>query len=171
MSDDTEGNGPATSDLVEVTDETQNVIDALSRAGVHATARVLPTLTRTATEAADALGCEVGAIANSLVFIADEAPLLVLTSGAHRVDRRALARRLDRGKIRQATPEQVLAATGQAVGGVSPVGHPSPIETIVDPSLEQYPVIWAAAGTHNAVFSTSYEDLLRATGGRVVEVI
>lgn len=150
--------------------ETANVVDALRTAGLDVEALVLPTSVRTAAEAAEALGCEIGAIANSLVFMADDQPLLVMTSGAHRVDRKKLARRLDRTKIRQATPEQVLEATGQRVGGVSPVGHPAPIETIIDPHLAEYPVIWAAAGIPEAVFSTTYEGLLEATGGKVVEV-
>lgn len=158
---------PVHDDLPEAT---RNVIDALTAAGLEVTARVLPTSTRTAAEAADALGCEIGAIANSLVFMADDEPLLVMTSGAHRVDRKKLARRLERSKIRQASPEQVHEATGQHVGGVSPLGHPAPLETVIDPDLAQYPVIWAAAGTANAVFSTTYEDLVRATGGNVVEV-
>lgn len=154
----------------DASDATRNVIDALARVGLTVEAKVLPTYTRTAAEAAEALGCEIGAIANSLVFMIGDQPLLVMTSGSHRVDRKNLARRLGRGKIRQATPDQVLEATGQRVGGVSPVGHPTPIETIIDPHLENHPVIWAAAGTANAVFATTYDELIRATAGSVVEV-
>lgn len=172
-SPDRSTSGTAPADGLEdddLTDATRNVIDALTRAGIEATARVLPTYTRTAAEAAAALSCDIGAIANSLVFMADDEPLLVMTSGAHRVDRKRLARRLGRGKIRQASAEQVLEATGQAVGGVSPVGHPTAIETIIDPQLEGHPVVWAAAGTPTAVFSTTYQDLIRATNGTVIEV-
>lgn len=143
----------------------QNVQDALDEAGVGGRARTLPQSTRTAAEAADALGCPVGAIANSLVFMADDAPLLVLTSGAHRVDTEALAARLERGRIRRAKPEEVRAATGQVIGGVSPVGHPAPLETVVDEALRQYTEVWAAAGTPNAVFPTTFDELVRITKG------
>jgi len=149
---------------------TQNVQDALDAAGAAGAARTLPQSTRTAAEAAEALGCEVGAIANSLIFVADDRPLLVLTSGAHRVDVEALATRLGRGRIRRAKPDEVRAATGQAIGGVSPVGHPAPVETVVDEALRRYPQLWAAAGTPNSVFPTSFDELVRITGGAVVQV-
>lgn len=151
-------------------EETTRVIAALRAAGVEATARVLPESTRTAAQAAKVLGCDIGAIANSLVFIADDAPLLVLTSGAHRVDPDRLAARLGRTSIRIATPTEVENATGQKVGGVSPVGHPAPVETVVDGELAGYERIWAAAGTANAVFDTTFDELVTATGARVVEV-
>ena len=106
----------------------QDALAAVSVAGA-AEVRQLPVAVRTAAEAAQALGCEVGAIANSLIFMADERPLLVMTSGAHRVAVDALTLRLDRTQIRRATPGEVRAATGQAIGGVAPIGHPAPIET------------------------------------------
>ncbi|WP_020664985.1 YbaK/EbsC family protein [Amycolatopsis benzoatilytica] len=149
---------------------TQNVQNALETAGAAGQARTLPQSTRTAAEAADALGCEVGAIANSLVFMADGQPLLVLTSGAHRVDVEALAARLGRERIRRAKPDEVRAATGQVIGGVSPVGHPAPVETVVDEALRRYPQLWAAAGTPNSVFPTSFDELVRITEGAVVRV-
>jgi len=130
----------------------QRVQGALAAAGVAARVRELPGSARTAVEAARALSCEVGAIANSLIFIADDAPLLVMTSGAHRVDVDALARRLGKAQIRRATPSEVRDATGQANGGVSPVGQPAPIETVIDEDLRRYGQIWAAAGTPHAVF-------------------
>ncbi len=148
----------------------QGVAGALAEAGAKGQVRVLPDSTRTAMEAAQALGCEVGAIANSLVFICDGDPLLVMTSGSHRVDTKALADRLDRGKIQRASPEQVRAATGQAIGGVAPVGHPARVETVVDESLSDYPVLWASAGTPNSVFPTDYTELLALTHGRRVKV-
>nr|WP_237419081.1 YbaK/EbsC family protein [Kitasatospora sp. SID7827] len=126
--------------------------------------------TRTAAEAAAALGCEVGAIANSLVFLSDGEPVLVLTSGRHRVDTAALAARWGRGPLRRATPEQVREATGQAIGGVAPVGHPRPLPTVVDLALTDYPRLWAAAGTPHAVFPTTAEELLRLTGGTLLPV-
>ena len=149
---------------------TQNVQNALETAGAVGQARTLPQSTRTAAEAAAALGCAVGAIANSLIFVADDRPLLVLTSGAHRVDVEALAARLGRGRIRRAKPDEVRAATGQVIGGVSPVGHPVPVETVVDEALQQYPQLWAAAGTPNSVFPTSFDELVRITGGVVAKV-
>jgi prolyl-tRNA editing enzyme YbaK/EbsC (Cys-tRNA(Pro) deacylase) len=150
----------------------RKVQDALMAAGMVAAAgvRQLPVSARTAAEAAQALGCEVGAIANSLIFMADETPLLVMTSGAHRVAVDALTRRLGRTHIRRATPTEVRAATGQAIGGVAPVGHPSPIETIVDTDLEGYERIWAAAGTPHSVFPTTFKALLQLTGGAAMPV-
>ncbi len=125
---------------------------------------------RTAAEAAAALGVEVGQIANSLIFDADGAPLLVLTSGAHRVDTAKVAADLGVAKLRRATPEFVRAHTGQAIGGVAPVGHPKPVRTLVDTALEPYPVIWAAGGVPRAVFPITYAELLRVTAGTAADV-
>ncbi|WP_404312056.1 YbaK/EbsC family protein [Agrococcus terreus] len=121
--------------------------------------------THTAKAAAAALSIEVGAIANSLIFWMADAPLLVMTSGRHRVDLERLAADLGAGPIVRATPEQVRAATGQVIGGVSPLGHPAPIRTIVDVALRDYPLLSAAAGTADTVFMLSYEELVRITGG------
>lgn len=121
--------------------------------------------THTAKAAAAALGIEVGAIANSLIFWMADAPLLVMTSGRHRVDTGALAEHLGEGPIERATPEQVRAATGQVIGGVAPLGHPAPIRTIVDVALRDYPELSAAAGTADTVFMLTYDELLRITGG------
>src|SRR3954467_12071981 len=98
--------------------------------------RLLPAAVTTAAAAAAALGVEVGQIANSLVFDADGAPLLVLTSGAHRVDTGKVAALLGVAKVRRASPEFVRTATGQTIGGVAPVGHPAPLRTLVDRALE-----------------------------------
>lgn len=119
----------------------------------------------TAKAAAAALGIEVGAIANSLIFWMADAPLLVMTSGRHRVDTAALAEQLGAGPIERATPEQVRAATGQVIGGVAPLGHPAPIRTIVDVALRDYPQLSAAAGNAETVFMLSYDELLRITAG------
>ena len=131
---------------------------------------MLPDAAATAPLAAAALGVEVGAIANSLVFWSDGEPLLVMTSGAHRVDTAALAARLGREKIQRATPEQVREATGQAIGGVAPTGHPAALTTIVDEDLAAFPEIWAAGGTPHTVFPLTYSELVRLTGGRVSKV-
>lgn len=146
------------------------VHDALRAAGIPGDIVVLPDAASTAVLAAQALGVEVGAIANSLVFWSDGAPLLVMTSGAHRVDTAALAVRLGREKITRATPEQVREATGQAIGGVAPTGHPAPLPTVVDEALAAFPEIWAAGGTPHTVFPLTYDELVRLTSGVVAQV-
>ena len=132
---------------------------------------MLPDAAATAALAAAALGVEVGAIANSLVFWSDGEPLLVMTSGAHRVDTAALAARLGREKIQRATPEQVREATGQAIGGVAPTGHPSPLTTIVDEDLAALPRD-LGGGRHPAhrLPDDLRATLVRLTGGRVSKV-
>ena len=125
--------------------------------------------TPTAQAAADALGIEVGAIANSLVFALDGEPVLVLTSGAHRVDTEWLGGQLG-GTLGRASKELVKQATGQVIGGVAPVGHPSRLRTLVDAALADYPVVWAAAGHAHTVFPTTFDELLRITGGETTSV-
>ncbi|OLT30588.1 aminoacyl-tRNA deacylase [Nocardiopsis sp. CNR-923] len=154
----------------ELPGRSRRVVEALERVGARGAVRELPASTRTAAEAAAALGCEVGAIANSLVFVADGRPLLVMTSGRHRVDLALLAERLGRGRVRRATAEEVRAATGQAIGGVAPLGHPAPVETVVDTALEDYPRLWAAGGTPHTVFPTDFDELVKMTDGRPVAV-
>jgi len=135
---------------------------------------VLPESVHTAALAAEALGCEVGAIANSLVFtsgLGDHgSPLLVLTSGAHRVDTAATAARIGAGSLHRADAEFVRRHTGQAIGGVSPIGHPSPVPTWIDTWLQRHPVVWAAAGHPAAVFSTTYDELVELTGATPIDV-
>lgn len=144
--------------------------DARDGAGAPSAVRLLPEAVHTAAAAATALGVNVGAIANSLVFEADDAPLLVLTSGAHRVDTAELAVRLGVTRLRRATPEFVREHTGQVIGGVAPLGHPRPLRTLVDTALQEYPEIWAAGGVPQAVFPSTYADLLRITAGTPTEV-
>ncbi|KRB38961.1 YbaK/EbsC family protein [Microbacterium sp. Root180] len=146
------------------------VHDSLRAAGITGDIVVLPDAASTASLAAAALGVEVGAIANSLVFWSDDEPLLVMTSGAHRVDTAALADRLGRTSVRRATPEQVREATGQAIGGVAPTGHPSALTTVIDEDLAGYPEIWAAGGTPHTVFPLTYDELVALTGGTVAKV-
>ena len=131
---------------------------------------VLPDSVHTAQLAADALGCEVGAIANSLLFDADGEPLLLLTSGAHRVDTAKVAAELGIEALKRAKPEFVRRHTGQVIGGVSPFDHPAPVRTFLDPWLRRYEVIWAAAGHPAAVFSSTYEELQRMAGADELEV-
>ena len=146
------------------------VVTALQAGGVAADVRHFESPVPTAAAAAEALGCEVGAIANSLVFDADGAPLLVLASGAHRVDTAKVAALVGADRVRRATAEFVLAATGQEVGGVAPVGHPRPLRTVVDVDLAAYPLLWAGGGDHHTMFAVTYEDLLRVTAGEAAAV-
>jgi prolyl-tRNA editing enzyme YbaK/EbsC (Cys-tRNA(Pro) deacylase) len=148
----------------------QHVASVLAALGVTGEIRELPETAPTAATAAAQLGCEVGAIANSLIFNADGEPLLILTSGAHRVDTALVAQRHGITSLRRADPEFVRLATGQAIGGVAPVGHPRQVRTLVDTWLDKYGVVWAAAGHHAVVFATSYAELLRMTGGEPTEV-
>jgi prolyl-tRNA editing enzyme YbaK/EbsC (Cys-tRNA(Pro) deacylase) len=132
--------------------------------------QLLPDAARTAAQAAEALGVTVGQIANSLVFDADGVPLLVLASGAHRVDTTMVAALVEVENVRRASPEFVREATGQAIGGVAPVGHPARLRTLVDVALAGYDTVWAAGGIPHAVFPTTYDELLRITGGVAAEV-
>jgi prolyl-tRNA editing enzyme YbaK/EbsC (Cys-tRNA(Pro) deacylase) len=147
-----------------------NVADTLRALGVPGQVRELPEPAPTAATAAAQLGCEVGAIANSLVFSADGAPVLILTSGAHRVDTGKVAALLGAAAVKRADPDFVRAATGQVIGGVAPVGHPQPLRTLVDRWLESYDVVWAAAGHTHTVFPTSFAELARITGGAPADV-
>jgi prolyl-tRNA editing enzyme YbaK/EbsC (Cys-tRNA(Pro) deacylase) len=131
---------------------------------------MLPDAVHTAVAAAAALNVQVGQIANSLVFDADGQPLLVLTSGAHRVDTAKVAALIGAGELRRATPDFVRSRTGQPIGGVAPLGHPKPVRTIVDSALAQYPEIWAAGGIPHAVFPTTYAELVRITAGTAADV-
>jgi len=152
----------------------QEVLSALRAGGAEASAarlRVLPDAVTTAKAAAEALGVEVGQIANSLVFKTDgDQPLLVLASGAHRVDTAKLAAELGLGQLRRADPKFVRAVTGQVIGGVAPVGHPSRIRTVVDTALDRYGEVWAAGGIPHAVFPTTFAELLALTGGTAAAV-
>jgi prolyl-tRNA editing enzyme YbaK/EbsC (Cys-tRNA(Pro) deacylase) len=142
----------------------------LRAAGAPGEVRHLPDSARTAAAAAAQLGVDVGAIANSLVFDVGGEPLLVLTSGAHRVDEAQVAALLGVPALSRATPEFVRRHTGQAIGGVAPLGHPEPIGTLVDVELARYAQIWAAAGHPHTVFPTTYDELLQLTGGTPAEV-
>lgn len=132
---------------------------------------------RTAQAAAEQLGVTVAQIANSLIFAlpaeddTDPAALLVLTSGAHRVDTAKVADLIGVERLDRADAAFVRDRTGFAIGGVAPVGHSAPVRTLVDVSLAQHAEIWAAAGHPRSVFRTSYDQLLRLTGGSSVEVV
>ena len=148
----------------------QKVKTILDDAGLHGRVRELSEGTHTAAEAAAFLGCEIGAIANSLIFMTESGPILVLTSGSHRVDTEALAKRIGVEAVGRATPDQVRAATGQAIGGVAPVGHATPLPTYIDVELAEHGELWAAAGIPASVFEISYADLKAVTGATEVTV-
>ncbi|MDP9934109.1 YbaK/EbsC family protein [Paenarthrobacter nicotinovorans] len=147
-----------------------NVKSALTMAGVEDTVRIFETQVPTAAAAATVLGCDVAAITNSLIFELDGGPLLILASGAAKVDTALVAAQLGTAKIRRATPDFVLQHTGQEVGGVAPLGHPAPIRTVLDASLREHPVLWAGAGDHHSMFSITYRDLARITGAEELRV-
>jgi prolyl-tRNA editing enzyme YbaK/EbsC (Cys-tRNA(Pro) deacylase) len=146
------------------------VAELLAAAGAAGQVRELPSGARTAAEAAAGLGVPLGAIANSLVFDVDGAPLLVLTSGAHRVDESRVAGLLGVPRVVRASADFVREHTGQPIGGVAPIGHPEPIGTLVDVELARHDQVWAAAGHPHAVFPTTYDELLRLTAGTAAEV-
>jgi prolyl-tRNA editing enzyme YbaK/EbsC (Cys-tRNA(Pro) deacylase) len=148
----------------------QRVAAALADLGVQGRVRALPEPAPTAATAAAQLGVPVGAIANSLVFNADGHPLLVMTSGAHRADPYKLAALVEAHSVRRADASFVRKHTGQAIGGVAPVGHPHPLRTLVDVELSRYDVVWAAGGHPHYVFPTTYDELLRITAGTAAEV-
>lgn len=142
----------------------------LTDAGVDTTIRVLPDSARTAPEAAAALGCAVAAIANSLVFLADGEPILVMTSGGHRADLAVLSASTGAAEVTMAPASVVRAATGQAIGGVAPVGHPAPLRTFIDEDLERHEELWAAAGHPHTVMPLTFDQLRAITEGTVVRV-
>jgi prolyl-tRNA editing enzyme YbaK/EbsC (Cys-tRNA(Pro) deacylase) len=142
----------------------------LQAAGVPGRVRMLDEAVTTARAAAAYLGCPVGAIANSLIFAsADGTPLLIMTSGAHRVEEIKIGKRLGI-ELRRASAEFVREHTGQPIGGVAPVGHPQPIRTIVDSALADFDELWAAGGIPHAVFPLTYAQLLSLTGGTEASV-
>lgn len=142
----------------------ERVTEALRAAGVEPRVTWFGDAVTTAQLAADALGVVPGQIANSLIFTLDGEPVLVLTSGSHRVDTDWLGAELG-GEIGRASKEVVKAATGQVIGGVAPVGHPAPVRTFVDVVLADYDEVWAAAGHAKTVFPTTFDELVRITGG------
>jgi prolyl-tRNA editing enzyme YbaK/EbsC (Cys-tRNA(Pro) deacylase) len=146
------------------------VAAAVADAGVEPNIKILDAEAKTAVAAAQQLGCEVGAIANSLVFDCDGEPLLVLASGADRVDTELLARALGAAAINKANPQFVRSATGQVIGGVAPTGHPTRLRTVVDEALARYPAIWTAAGTPDSVMPLAYDQLLTVTQGEALRV-
>lgn len=146
------------------------VADAARGAGLDLEIRRFPEGTRTAEDAARAIGCEVGQIVKSLVFMADERPVVALVSGADRVDTERLAAATGATTTRRATGEEARTATGYAIGGVPPFGHAASLTVLVDPGLLAHDTVWAAAGLPDAVFPIAPSALVEASGGRVAEL-
>lgn len=147
----------------------QKVADALAARGVETEVIEFPESTRTAEEAATAVGTTPARIVKSLVFMAEDEPVLALVSGANRLDMARLAARLGR-PVRRASADEVRAATGFAIGGVPPLGHAQPLTVFIDRDLTAFETVYAAAGTPNTVFPIAPRDLERVTGGEVLDL-
>ena len=147
----------------------QRVADALAQLGLQVEITEFSESTRTAEEAAAAVNSTVGQIVKSLVFLAGNQPVLAMVSGANRVDTNRLAEAAG-GPISRANADIVRTATGFSIGGVPPVGHATPLATYLDRDLLQYDRVWAAAGTPNAVFPITPDELQRITGAIVADL-
>jgi prolyl-tRNA editing enzyme YbaK/EbsC (Cys-tRNA(Pro) deacylase) len=146
------------------------VTEAARRAGLEIGVERFPEGTRTAVDAARAVGCEVAQIVKSLVFVADQRPVLALVSGANRLDPMKLAAALEAREVRRASGDEARAATGYAIGGVPPFGHVAPLDVLVDRDLLGHDRLWAAAGLPDAVFAVTPEALIQASGGRIADL-
>jgi len=146
------------------------VVQAARAHGLELDVHEFPAGTPTAADAANAVGCDVEQIVKSLLFMADDRPVLVLTSGRNRVDIGKVGKQLGAGEVRKADANQARAATGYAIGGTPPFGHPSPLDVLIDQDLTGFDQVWAAAGTPRHVFPISPPDLVRASGGKVCDV-
>jgi prolyl-tRNA editing enzyme YbaK/EbsC (Cys-tRNA(Pro) deacylase) len=145
----------------------QRVSAKLKELGIYGEVHVLSDSARTAQEAADALGILVGQVASSIVFkLDDESPLLVITSGRHRVDTKLVAEKLGISKLHRVDADYVKEKSGFSIGGVSPVGWINPATILIDEALNDYEVVWAAAGHPHSVYPTTFAELVAATGAK-----
>jgi Cys-tRNA(Pro) deacylase len=149
----------------------ERFLEAARARGVVPDVKTFPEGTRTADDAARAVGCEVDRIVKSLVFIADGKPVVALTSGRHRVDTDKLARLCGASEVRRASPEEAREATGFAVGGTPPFGHPSPIRTFIDPHLMGFASVWVAAGRPDSVFPLEPGRLAALSGASEADFV
>jgi Cys-tRNA(Pro) deacylase len=149
---------------------TGKVLNAARRLGLTIEVHHFPEGTRTAQEAAEAVGASLGQIAKSMVFVADGKPVLVLTAGPNRVDASKVARHLGARQVRRASADEVRQATGFAIGGVPPFGHTRKLTVLCDRDLLQFETVWAAAGTPNAVFPIEPQRLAEASGAVVADI-
>jgi prolyl-tRNA editing enzyme YbaK/EbsC (Cys-tRNA(Pro) deacylase) len=149
----------------------QRVSAKLKELGINGEVHVLSDSARTAQEAADALGILVGQVASSIVFkLDDESPLLVITSGRHRVDTKLVAEKLGIAKLHRVDADYVKEKSGFSIGGVSPVGWINPATILIDEALNDYEVVWAAAGHPHSVYPTTFAELIQATGAKPMVV-
>ena len=157
--------------MAEISPSVQRVQEALDQSGLSLEVVELPQSTRTAQEAANAVGCQLGQIVKSLVFRGSESetPYLVLVSGPNRADLERVSQLVGE-PIRMGDADFVREVTGFSIGGVAPVGMPEPIQTLIDRDLLQYDTIWAAAGTPRSVFSLSPDELRQLTAGQVASI-
>jgi len=151
-------------------DAVERFAAAARASGLAVEVQRFPEGTRTAQDAADAVGCVVDQIVKSMVLIVDDRPVLVLCSGSRRVDLDAVARQLTAGAARMASAEEAREATGFAIGGTPPLGHPDDLETLIDPHLLEYETVYAAAGTPDSVFAVAARGLADATGAAAAAV-
>jgi prolyl-tRNA editing enzyme YbaK/EbsC (Cys-tRNA(Pro) deacylase) len=155
---------------VELHRNTQRVADVAARAGLTLDVRRFPEGTRTAADAARAVGCDLGAIAKSIVLMSDRGPVVVFVSGANRADYAKVAESLGVSGVRRADADEARTATGYPIGGTGPWGYPEPLPLLCDTDLLDYEEVWAAGGTPETVFPITPEDLLRVSGARPAEV-
>ena len=148
---------------MELHKNSRRVVDPAAEAGLELAIQRFPEGTRTAQDAAAAIGCDVGAIVKSIVLFSEAGPLLVLTSGANRVDFTLVASTLNVTRVRRADADEARAATGYPIGGTAPWGHQQPLPILCDEDLLAYDTVWAAAGTPDTVFPVTPEDILRVT--------
>jgi Cys-tRNA(Pro) deacylase len=153
-----------------MSDAIERFLAAAAELGASPEVRRFPQGTKTAVDAASAIGCDVGQIVKSLVLAADDRPLLALVSGSNRADLGRLAALARATHVRRATPEEARTATGYAVGGTPPFGHPRPVPTFCDEDLLRYDVVWAAAGTPDSVFPLAPTELLSWTNAEVAAI-
>ena len=150
-------------------DATERFAASASELGIGVVVSRYPEGTRTAVDTAAAVGCDVGQIVKSLVLMADDRPILVLCSGANRVDLAKVGAEFG-CEVRMANADEVRAATGFAIGGAPPFGHPAPLPALVDPDLLGYDEVWAAAGRPDSVFPLTPEALVAGSGARAVDI-
>lgn len=148
----------------------ERFLAAASELGIQPEVKTFPKDTRTAQQAADALGCELGQIVKSLIFRAGDELVLVLTSGVNRVDEAKTAPLFGVDKLGKANADDARTATGFAIGGIPPCGHPAPLRSVIDTHLLTWPTVWAAAGAPDAVFEIDPHRLVEVTGASPSEV-
>jgi prolyl-tRNA editing enzyme YbaK/EbsC (Cys-tRNA(Pro) deacylase) len=150
-------------DIDDLHPSARRVAEVLQRRGVNGPFLEFDASTKSAADAARTLECDVGAIASCLVFVLDDEPVVIIKSGAFRVDTALFAELVHGVIVRQASPDEVRAATGQPIGGVSPINWPEALRVFIDDSLSHFERVWSACGTPNAVFATTFSELQSLT--------